>query len=246
MPEATFRFYEELNEFLPIEKRKKEFSVSFPQGNTVKDVLASLGVPYIEVDLILINGEPANFSFPLEGGERISVYPVFESFDIRPVLKLGSDSLRHLKFIADVHLGKLVKYMRLFGFDTLYHGDSNLQSLVEVSVQEGRVLLTRSRGLLKQKVITRGILVRETDPRMQLKAIFERLDLYADARPFSRCLSCNGPVEPIPKQEIVQRLPSKVKANYQAFSSCSSCHRVYWEGTHFERMSRFVKSVLGR
>jgi uncharacterized protein with PIN domain len=227
-------------------KRKREFSVSFPQGSTVKDVLASLGVPHTQVDLILINGQAENLSFPLKGGEGVSVYPVFESFDIRSVRKLGSDSLRQLTFIADVHLGKLAKYMRLFGFDTLYHCDSDPQSLVEVSVREGRVLLTRSRDLLKKEVITRGILVRETDPRMQLKAIFERLDLYADARPFSRCMRCNGPVEPIPKQEIVQSLLPRVKQNYQTFSSCSSCHRVYWEGTHFERMNRFVMQVLGR
>jgi uncharacterized protein with PIN domain len=246
MPEATFRFYEELNDFLPKAKRKKEFSVSFPQGSTVKDVLASLGVPHTEVDLILINGQAENFSFPLWGGERVSAYPVFESFDIRSVRKLGPDSLRQLKFIADVHLGKLAKYMRLFGFDTLYHTDSDPQGLVQVSLQEDRVLLTRNRDLLKQKVITRGILVGETDPREQLKAIFERLDLYADARPFSRCVRCNGPVEPIPKQEIVQRLPSRVKQNCQVFSSCSSCHRVYWEGTHFKRMNRFVMEVLGR
>ena len=117
MPEATFRFYEELNDLLPMAKRKKEFSVSFPQGSTVKDVLASLGVPHTQVDLILINGEAENFSFPLKGGERVSAYPVFESFDIRSVRKPGSDSLRQLKFVADVHLGKLAKYMRLFGFE---------------------------------------------------------------------------------------------------------------------------------
>lgn len=246
MPEATFRFYEELNDFLPMAKRKKEFSVSFPRGSTVKHVLASLGVPHTEVDLILTDGESADLSYILKGGERASAYPVFESFDIRSIRKLGPNSLRKLKFVADVHLGKLVKYMRLFGFDTLYHSDSDPQSLVDASVREGRVLLTRSRGLLKQKVITHGILVRETDPRRQLKAIFERLDIYADARPFSRCLRCNGLVEPIPRQEIVQRLPSRVKQNQRAFSSCSSCHRVYWEGTHFERMNRFVMEVLGR
>jgi uncharacterized protein with PIN domain len=247
MPQATIRFYEELNDFLPEDKRKKDFSVSFCQQSTVKDLPASLGVPHSEVDLILINGESVDFSFPLEGGERISVYPVFESLDIRSVRKLGPDSLRHLKFVADVHLGKLVKYLRLFGFDTLYDKGFDSHSLVEISARQGRVLVTRSRGLLKHKVITRGILVRETDPRMQLKSIFERLDLHAEARPFSRCLCCNGLVEPIPKQGVAaQSLPSRVMAKDQTFTSCNSRHRVYWEGTHFERMSHFVKEVLSK
>ena len=246
MPQATFRFYEELNDFLPIEKRKRDFLVSFPQGSTVKDVVVSLGVPDGEIDMILVNGESVDFSSSLQGGERISVYPVFESLDIRSVLKLGPDSLRHLKFVADVHLGKLVKYLRLFGFDTLYDKDFDPRSLVEISARQGRVLVTRSRDLLKHKVITRGILVRETDPGMQLKSIFERLDLHAEARPFSRCLCCNGLVEPIPKQGVAQSLSSKVMAKHQTFTSCSSCHRVYWEGTHFERMSHFVKEVLSK
>ncbi len=246
MPQATIRFYDELNDFLPEEKRKRDFSISFGQESTVKDVLASLGVPRTEVDLILINGESVDFSFSLEGGERISVYPVFESLDIRSIRKLGPESLRHLKFVADVHLGKLVKYLRLFGFDTLYDKGFDPHSLVEISARQGRVLVTRSRDLLKHKVIARGILVRETDPRMQLKSIFERLDLHAEARPFSRCLCCNGLVEPIPKQGVALRLPSRVMAKHQTFTSCSSCHRVYWEGTHFERMSHFVKEVLSK
>ena len=245
MPRATFRFYEELNDFLPIEKRKRDFLVSFRQKSTVKDVLASLGVPRTEVDLILVNGESADFSCSLEGGERISVYPVFESFDIRTRRNLGPKPLRHLRFVADIHLGRLARYLRLFGFDTLYDNDSDPESLVEASVRQGRVLLTRSTRLLNNNAITRGILVREIDPRMQLKATFQRLDLYAEVRPFSRCLCCNGVVEPISKNEVAHRLPSRVRASYQVFSLCSSCHRVYWKGIHFKRMGRFVKDVLG-
>jgi uncharacterized protein with PIN domain len=245
MPQATFRFYEELNDFLPIEKRKRDFLVSFRQKSTVKDVLASLGVPRTEVDLILVNGESADFSCSLEGGERISVYPVFESFDIRTRRNLGPKPLRHLRFVADIHLGRLARYLRLFGFDTLYDNDSDPESLVEASVRQGRVLLTRSTRLLNNNAITRGILVREIDPRMQLKATFQRLDLYAEVRPFSRCLCCNGVVEPISKNEVAHRLPSRVRASYQVFSLCSSCHRVYWKGIHFKRMGRFVEDVLG-
>ncbi|MBW1740319.1 MAG: Mut7-C ubiquitin/RNAse domain-containing protein [Deltaproteobacteria bacterium] len=245
MPQVTFRFYEELNEFLPREKRKKDFPVSFSPNSTVKEVIGSLGVPYTEVDLILVNGVSVDFTYPLEGGERVSVYPVFESFDIRPFRRLGPRPLRHVRFIADVHLGKLARYLRLFGFDTFYNNDFNPNALIKLSVQENRVLLTRSKHLLKRKPITRGILVRDVDTRMQLKSIFQRLDLYAEVRPFSRCLYCNGLLEPTSRQEVAHRLPERVKATYRAFFLCTACHRAYWKGTHFKRMSRFVQDVLG-
>jgi uncharacterized protein with PIN domain len=245
MPEATFRFYEELNDFLPNEKRKKDFQAFFPKQSAVKDVIVSIGVPHTEVDLILVNGASVDFTCSLEGGERVSVYPVFESLDIRACKKRGSHPLRHLRFVTDTHLGRLARYLRLLGFDTIYYTDFNPIGLIGVSIRQGRVLLTGSRRLLKHKVITRGILVREADPRMQLKAILQRLDLHAEARPFSRCLCCNELVRPISKQEVPHRLPSRVRAGYQAFFLCSSCNRVYWKGTHFERMSRFVQEMLG-
>jgi uncharacterized protein with PIN domain len=244
MPHATFRFYEELNDFLPREKRKRDFQAFFRPKSTVKDVIESLGVPHAQVDLILVNGASVDFTCPLEDGERISVYPVFESLDIRPCRNLGPKPLRHLKFVTDIHLGRLARYLRLFGFDTLYLNDFNTRGLIEVSCRQARVLLTRSSRLLKHKVITRGILVRDVRPRGQLKWVLQRLDLYAEARPFSRCLCCNGLVGPISKQEVAHRLPSRVRASYQAFFLCSSCNRVYWKGTHFKRMSRFVQDVL--
>ena len=244
MPKATFRFYEELNDFLPREKRKRDFQAFFPQKSTVKDVIESLRVPPAQVDLILVNGASVGFTCPLEGGERISVYPVFESLDIRPCRNLGPNPLRHLRFVTDIHLGRLTRYLRLFGFDTLYYNDFNARGLIEVSVREARVLLTRNSRLLKHKVITRGILIRDVDPRSQLKSILQRLDLHAEARPFSRCLCCNGHVRPISKQEVAHRHPSSIRAGYPAFFSCSSCNRVYWKGTHFKRMSRFVQEML--
>jgi sulfur carrier protein ThiS len=182
MPQATFRFYEELNDFLPLKKRKRDFSVSFPQQTTVEDVIASLGVPDAEISLILVNGESVDLSHPLLGGERISVYPVFESFDIRSSTNLRPGTLRDLRFVVDGHLGELAKYLRLLGFDTLYKRDADSQSLVDASVQQGRVLLTRNRTILKHQSLTRGILIQGSDPKEQLKAVFERLDLYADPR----------------------------------------------------------------
>jgi hypothetical protein len=181
MPKATFRFYEELNDFLPPGKRKRDFSVSFRQPSTVKDVIQSLGVPVDDIDIILVNGNSVGFSYPLQGGEHISVYPVFESLDIRSISQLRQGPLRNLRFVAEAQLGELAQYLRLSGFDCLHDKDADPQSLVNVSIQQGRVLLTRSSALLKHPDITRAVLVGETDPREQLKEVLERLDLHADA-----------------------------------------------------------------
>jgi hypothetical protein len=183
MPKATFRFYEELNDFLPPEKRKRDFSVSFRQPSTLQDVIQSLGVPVDDIDLILVNGDSVGFSYPLRGGESISVYPVFESLDIRSASNLLRTPLRNLRFVADVQLGELAKYLRLSGFDCLHDKDADSQSLIDMSMQQHRVLLTSSSDLLKHPDITRAALVRETDPREQLKEILERLDLKADLSP---------------------------------------------------------------
>jgi hypothetical protein len=177
MPEATFRFYEELNDFLPAEKRKRDFCVSFELSSTVKEVIQSLGVPVDDIDLILVNGHSVGFSYLLQDGERISVYPVFESLDIRTASHLRPAPLRELRFIAGVQLGELAKYLRLSGFDCLHDKEADSQSLVDMSIQQGRVLLTRSGTLLNHPEVTRAILVRETDPKGQLKEVLERLDL---------------------------------------------------------------------
>ena len=120
MNRAHFRFYEELNEFLPHHKRKTEFVYHFHGAPSVKDAVEAIGVPHVEVDIILVNGISVSFSRKLSDGDRISVYPVFESFDVSAVTHLRARPLREPRFILDVHLGRLAKYLRLCGFDTLF------------------------------------------------------------------------------------------------------------------------------
>src|SRR3989338_9144205 len=116
MSRAHFRFYEELNDFLPPERRKTTFTREFRNRASVKDMIEALGVPHTEVDLILVNGASVDFSYLVQDGDRISVYPMFESFDIRPLVHLRPRPLREPKFVLDTHLGKLAVYLRLLGF----------------------------------------------------------------------------------------------------------------------------------
>ena len=121
MPVATFRFYEELNDFLPLPDRKQDITVNFKQRGSVKDMIESLGVPHTEIDLILANQEPVDFTYIVRDQDRISVYPMFESLDISPLNRLRPQPLRRTRFVLDTHLGKLAKYLRMLGFDTLYN-----------------------------------------------------------------------------------------------------------------------------
>jgi len=169
MSTAYFRFYEELNDFLPQEKRKKLFPYEFNGTPSIKDAIEAIGVPHVEIDLILVNSLSVDFSYKLKNADSVSVYPVFESFDIASVTHLREKPLRDLKFVADVHLGKLTKYLRLYGFDTYYRTDLNDEEIIDLAGSDKRVILTKDKGLLKNKKVTRGYYIRSRYPRYQLR-----------------------------------------------------------------------------
>ena len=143
-------------------------------------------------------------------------------------------------FILDVHLGKLAKLMRLLGFDTLYENHYDDIQIVEIAVSEKRTILTRDTGLLKRKEVTRGYFVRNIHAEKQLKEMILRFDLKHLIKPFSRCLICNNLLRPIPKKDILNRIPPKVKLFQNDFFICNSCNKIYWKGTHYKRMMKIV------
>ncbi len=240
---AEFRFYEELNDFLSPEKRKVAFDYPLQRRASVKDIIEALGVPHTEVEVILANGESVDFSYIVGDGDRISVYPVFESLDIRPLLKLRERPLRQPRFVLDCHLGRLARYLRHLGFDTLYRNDYKDDRLAEISADEHRILLTRDRDLLKRRIVGHGYCVRSHDPRKQLDEVLARFDLYADIKPFGRCTGCNGMVVAVAKNDILDRLEAGTRQYYDEFWQCGSCDRIYWEGSHFEKMILLIDEL---
>ena len=242
MTRATFRFYAELNDFLP-PGRCQEFTYEFQRRGSVKDLVEALGVPHTEVDLILVNGVSVDFGYLVQDGDRVSVYPVFESLDIEPAVRLRPHPLREPRFVLDVHLGKLTTYLRLLGFDTLYRNDYPDAELARISSEEGRLLLTRDRGLLKRGVVSHGYYVRATEPLAQLLEVLRRFDLFETIRPFHRCVKCNGTVEPVAKESVLEFLLPKTRLYYDEFYRCLECGRVYWRGSHYERMERLVDRI---
>jgi uncharacterized protein with PIN domain/sulfur carrier protein ThiS len=237
------RFYAELNDFLAPERRGRPITLDVAAGTTVKDLVESLGAPHTEVDVILVNGESVGFGHQVADGDRVSVYPVFEAFDVSPLVRLRPGPLREPRFVLDVHLGRLARALRLLGFDALWRNDTTDEELAGISVEQNRILLTRDRGVLKRAAVTRGYFVRATDRRRQVVEVLERFDLFGAIAPFARCLECNGVLEAVAKEEIEHRLPPRTRRDYHDFRRCPDCGRVYWQGSHYDRLAALVEDV---
>lgn len=243
---ATFRFYEELNDFLAPQRRGREFESPCARAATVKHMIEALGVPHTEVELVLVNGVSVDFGRLVRQGDRVAVYPKFESMDITPLLRVREKPLRDTRFVADAHLGGLARLLRLTGFDTLYDNGFADDDIATTAVADGRIVLTRDRELLKRRAITHGCYVHTLKPKQQVREIFDRLDLARSARPFTLCLDCNAPLRPIDKALAEPRIPPMVRGRYQRFSTCDVCGRVFWEGSHWRRMRDLVDDLLAR
>jgi uncharacterized protein with PIN domain len=241
---AQFRFYAELNDFLPAKKRQKTAPYKFMGGPSLKDAIEAIGVPHPEVDLIVVNGESVGFEHHLADGDRVSVYPVFESFDISPVVRLRPAPLRDTRFVLDVHLGKLARLLRMLGFDSLYQPDYEDPEIVNIASAEKRVILTRDVELLKANAVTHGYWVRSISPNKQVGEVLERFDLYSQIQPFRRCMVCNAPIARVEKESVVQALPEKVREKHDEFYRCGGCEKVYWKGTHYQDMMAQIQALV--
>jgi len=243
MKKAFFRFYEELNDFLPNKFKKIRFEHSFNERASIKDMIESLGIPHTEIDLILVNNKSVNFNYIIKDQDDISVYPVFESFDISEVQHLRSKPLRKPKFILDVHLGKLAKLMRIAGIDSLYQNDFEDDEIVKLALKNNRAILTRNIGLLKRKEVSHGYFVRNRNAEKQLPEIIERFQLKKIIKPFSRCIECSSILHKIEKEKVIHRIPPKVKYYLNEFYICSNCDKIYWKGTHYDKMSKMLEEL---
>ncbi len=243
MKKVFLRFYEELNEFLPPIKRKQQFEYISKTKQSLKDLIEACGVPHTQIDLILVNGKSVDFSYIIKEKDKISVYPVFESLDIENVTRLRPEPLRETKFILDIHLGKLARILRMLGFDTKYDPYLNQREIIEKSKQKKRIIISRSRELLKHKEITHGYCLTDTEPTEQLKDVIKRFDLLEKIKPFSRCLLCNTKLKRVEKSKVVDILPPKVKKLQQEFTLCPNCDKLYWKGSHYKKMKNFINEI---
>ncbi len=242
MTDVTLRVYGPLNDFLPASRRQTEWLHTVQGRPSVKDVIESVGVPHPEIDVILVNGCSVDFDYAIRNGDRVAVYPEFVMLDVSTLTHVRPPPLETIRFVADVHLGKLARHLRLAGFDTAYRNDAEDAALAELADREGRILLTRDQGLLKRRTIAHGYFIRETHAYRQFVEVLRRFGPL-DLRPFSRCLRCNGVLEQVAKEAIDAMLMPRTRTHYDRFHRCTGCGRVYWQGSHWLRLTQALDAA---
>lgn len=243
---AFYTFQPSLNDFLLPKRRNTLVSFNFENRVSVKDSIESLGVPHTEVEAVVVNGKAMDFGYLLENDDQLTVYGFFDTLPSIPLVALRPPLPAERRFVLDTHLGQLADYLRMFGFDTLYRNDYADDELARISSQEGRILLTRDKGLLKRGIVVHGYFVRETNPQRQMVEIVRRFDLADYIEPLRRCIRCNGVLQSVSKAEIAARLEPQTSQFYDEFSVCTSCDQIYWKGTHYQGMRQFITDVLGQ
>lgn len=236
-------FHGELNDFLPAREKQRTISHEIKKARSVKDLIESIGIPHTEIDIILVNEQSVDFAFQLSGEEQIEVYPLTENLPLSPLLHNAPKIAIEPRFILDVHLGKLARYLRMLGFDTLYHNNYDDPELADISSNEQRILLTSDRKLLMRKKITRGYYMRSRHPKQQVKELLKHYKLFGYRPKFARCISCNGLIRKVKKEMIDAQLMPLTRKHYHEFFQCADCKKIYWEGSHYDKMQRLISQI---
>ena len=146
------------------------------------------------------------------------------------------------KFIVDNNVGKLVKWLRIMGYDTLFFDGSNDSYMIATALAEGRVILTRDTQIVKRRVVASGqlkvILIQSDEPELQMQQVINTLNLDCQFRPFAICLECNQPLLERSKQQVKDLVPPYVFQTQSQYMECPACHRIYWRGTHWQAMTK--------
>jgi len=166
----------------------------------------------------------------------VAVYPAFHHLDPLPCPDPAP-----LRFVLDVHAGRLARWLRMLGFDAIWRNHFDDADLARISASEDRILITRDRGLLMRNEVRRGYWLRNTEPARQLAEVAERYELLPRAEPFTRCLQCNALLQPVDRSAI--DAPAGVLARHEEFRRCPACCRVFWKGSHHDRMCALIEAL---
>ena len=245
MNTATMRFIGDLNDLLAPAQRMEAFrQPTYDGSQTVKHLIEAQGVPHTEVGWIIVNGRSVSFSHRVQPEDHVIVYPIGLEPELRPLIELRPPWPNPIRFLLDNHLGRLARMLRLLGLNTLYYNNElDDEQLAQKAHDEDSVLLTRDRGLLKRSLVVHGYCLRTTDSTEQLRAVLERFDLTGQLQPWTRCLRCNGLLKSTPKEAILEQLEPRTRRYYDDFYVCADCGQIYWQGSHFPDLDRFVQSV---
>jgi uncharacterized protein with PIN domain len=239
---AIFTFYGALSDFLP-KNRKDLITYSFNGNPSVKDAVETIGVPHVEVDVILVNQISVDFTYQLCGADELSIYPKNYPVAEVPVIHLIESVPAIPSFILDVHLGKLARLLRMLGLNTLYDQNFADAQIAEIAAATSRIVLTRDIALLKRKSVKWGYWLRSRQPEVQLPEVIAYFDLLQFLQPFYRCITCNSLIQKVDKKQIIDSLHPQTHSCFEEFYQCSGCHKVYWKGSHYQKMEQFVAQL---
>jgi uncharacterized protein with PIN domain len=231
MNKVTLVFLDELNDFLPADRRNRELAYPFDQTVSVKHGIESCGVPHTEVGRVTADGKAITLDDHLADGQVLKIYPTSPA-----QFKFEGTA----RFVLDNHLGKLADFLRLLCFDALYHPDWDDEQLAQIAAGQSRVLLTRDRGLLKRKIVALGYCVRNDQPGDQVAEVLDHFGIAGQVSPYKRCAHCNGILVPAEKSAILDRLQPLTRKYYDEFTQCQDCGQIYWKGSHYIRMQPFI------
>lgn len=237
MGQITLVFHGRLNDFLQDRKNEDTVVFDFAQKTALKHVVEVLGVPHPEVGHIELNGKVGNLESAVQDGNIFDIYPYQPAVD-----QYGESGPM---FVLDNHLGKLAGYMRLLGFDVIYVRDWSDEQIADYARGQQRIVLTRDRGLLKRKIVNQGYCVRADNPGEQLAEVVALYHLNQYVIPFQRCPLCNGKLEGVSKDQIIDQLLPLTRKYYDEFTRCQDCGKIYWKGSHFAHMQNLFKPYLG-
>lgn len=232
MKNAVFNFDPILLPLVKHHPQRGTVNINFQGAQSVKHLFESLGIPHTEIGLLHVNGEIKGQGYIVQHGDRVKIQPV-----------ATEELAEEPRFVIDNHLGRLASQLRMLGLDCQYHNAFEDNVLVDISVEQDRILLTRDRLLLMHKVITKGYLVRNMDSKEQLREVITRFGLDKWIRPFQRCMRCNHPLESVEKETILEKLEPLTKKYFHEFKLCPVCDQVYWKGSHYERMLEVIKNI---
>ena len=242
---ASFRFYGSLNDFLPKKIRQRTILYHYKGKPSIKDAIEAIGIPHPEVQIILKDHEPSDFSSSLVNNSLISVFPFFSSLDIQSLQLANSHPYKHLRFILDVHLGKLAKFLRFAGLDSLIYPGLEDSEIADIGAREERILLTRDIGLLKHRKVQFGYWIRSQDPMEQFKEVALHFRISeSDLKPLKRCSICNGKIMFVEKKQISEKLKPQTNKYYSEFFQCENCGHIYWKGSHYEKIQRWLNTTM--
>ena len=234
--------YDGLDYFLrPGQRRHQPILCTVDCRTSVKDLIESCDIPHPEVDLILVDKRRVDFQFQIENDCITDVYPFSSQ---RATSGLQSRGIR--SFVADGHLGKLVRDLRLLGIDVAYRNDADDRDLLTIMQHEKRALLTRDRLLLMHRIVENGFFPRSQTPFEQSVETIRRFELAPALAPFIRCLRCNGILNRTVKEAVIDQLEPLTRLYYDDFTKCPSCGQTYWRGSHIEKLERRVADILTR